>query len=291
MKEQIISNSKSSSSSTTIQNFISRKKIAHSQKLNNHFELILFEEWTTCKSASILVGFADIGITPIITTSSLVEQLNLPQIGFLKSKTQPPSAIIRSGQPSHSIRIFGNSELVIINSDHKFKKQKIVHSLIDSVIKVAHLFESKMIYSTEGVPVETVERIERKEMQFLTTNAEMGNKIASLGHKVLDNAVVAGISGGLLAECSLLPSLDGCSPDFCLILAPTCSLYPDVWSSVMIIQLLNSLLNTTSDTSNLEVSARKLEAKANELINIHKNLYTMIFTCNSAIYLTPRYPF
>ena len=222
------------------------------------------------------VGFADIGITPIITTSSLVEQLNLPQIGFLKSKTQPPSAIIRTGQPSHSIRIFGNSELVIINSDHKFKKQKIVHSLIDSVIKIAYLFESKMIYSTEGVPVETVERIERKEMQFLTTNAEMGNKIASLGHKVLDNAVVAGISGGLLAECSLLPSQEdggssACSsPDFCLILAPTCSLYPDVWSSVMIIQLLNSLLNTSSDTSNLEASARKLEAKANELINIHK---------------------
>jgi predicted ATP-grasp superfamily ATP-dependent carboligase len=74
------------------------------------------------------------------------------------------------------------------------------------------------------------------------------NKIDSLGHKVLDNAVVAGISGGLLAECSLLPSFNdgGSSPDFCLILAPTCSLYPDVWSSVMIIQLLNSLLNTTS---------------------------------------------
>ena len=138
-------------------------------------------------------------------------------------------------------------------------------------MKIAHLFESKMIYATEGVPVETVERIERKEMQFLTTNAEMGNKIASLGHKVLDNAVVAGISGGLLAECSLLPSQDDSSPlDFCLLLAPTCSLYPDVWSSVMIIQLLNSLLNTSSDTSNLEASARKLEAKANELINIHK---------------------
>jgi predicted ATP-grasp superfamily ATP-dependent carboligase len=229
-------------------------------------------KWNKCKSASILVGFADIGITPIITTSSLIEQLNLPQIGFLKSKTQPPSAIIRSGQPSHSIRIFGNAEIIIVNSDHKFKKQKIVHSLIDSVIKIAHLFESKMIYSTEGVPVETVERIERKEMQFLTTNAEMGDKIASLGHKVLDNAVVAGISGGLLAECSLLPLLNdgGSSPDFCLILAPTCSLYPDVWSSVMIIQLLNSLLNTTSDTSNLEASARKLEAKANVLINIHK---------------------
>lgn len=270
MKEQI---NKSTSSSNTLQNFISRKRISVSQKLNKYFEVVLFEEWTTCKSASILVGFADIGITPIITTSSLVEQLNLPQIGFLKSKTQPPSAIIRSGQPSHSIRIFGNSELIIINSDHKIKKQKIVHSLIDSVIKIAHLFESKMIYSTEGVPVETVERIERKEMQFLTTNAEIGHKIASLGHKVLDNAVVAGISGGLLAECSLLPSQqeDGCSsPDFCLILAPTCSLYPDVWSSVMIIQLLNSLLNTSSDTSNLEASARKLEAKANEIINIHK---------------------
>lgn len=268
MKEQI--NTKPSSSTTSIQNFISRKKISLSQKLNKYFEVVLFEEWTQSKSAPILVGFADIGITPIITTSSLVEQLNLPQIGFLKSKTQPPSATIRSGQPSHSIRIFGNSNLIIINSDHKIKKQKIVHSLIDSIMKIAHLFESKMIYSTEGVPVETVERIERKEMQFLTTNEELGSKIAAKGHKVLDNAVVAGISGGLLAECSLLPSQQDDSLDFCLLLAPTCSLYPDVWSSVMIIQLLNSLLNTSSDTSNLEASARKLEAKANEIMNSHK---------------------
>lgn len=83
-------------------------------------QILLFDEWPKCKSASILVGFAEIGITPIITTSSLVEQLNLPEIGFLKSKTQTPSAIIRTGQPFHSIRIFGYS--VIINSDHKFKE-------------------------------------------------------------------------------------------------------------------------------------------------------------------------
>lgn len=137
-------------------------------------------------------------------------------------------------------------------------------------MELAHLFESNIIYPTEGVPVETVERIERKEMQFLCTNAEIGNKIASLGHKVLDNAVVAGISGGLLAECSLLPSLDD------LILAPTCSLYPNVWSSVMIIQLLNTLLNTTSDTSNLEASARKLEAKATEILTKNRQALFVI---------------
>lgn len=266
MKEQI----NRSNASSNVPLFISRKKISLSKKLNKNFEILLFEEWQKCKSAPMIVGFADIGITPIITTSSLVEQLNLPQIAFLKSKTQPPSATIRSGQPSHSIRVFGNSEVIVINSDNKFKKQKIVHSLIDSIIKIAHLFESKMIYATEGVPVETMERIERKEMQFLTTNESLANKIASLGHNVLDNAVVAGISGGLLAECSLLPSQDEYSLDFCLILAPTCSLYPDVWSSVMIIQLLNTLLNTSSDTSVLEASARKLEAKASEIMNIHK---------------------
>jgi predicted ATP-grasp superfamily ATP-dependent carboligase len=197
MKEQITNNNSSNNTSSTVQNFISRKKIAHSQKLklNNHFELFFWRmgKWNKCKSASILVGFADIGITPIITTSSLIEQLNLPQIGFLKSKTQPPSAIIRSGQPSHSIRIFRNAEIIIINSDHKFKKQKLVHSLIDSVIKIAHLFESKMIYSTSGA-------------HWTKRNAIFWRQMlkweASLGHKVLDNAVVAGISGGLLAECS-----------------------------------------------------------------------------------------
>lgn len=256
-------------SATTVPNVITRQKVVISEKLNKNFHLVLFDNWNKCKSAAILVGFADIGITPIITTTSLIEQLNLPQIGFIKSKTQAASATIRAGQPSHSIRIFGNENLVIINSDHKIKKDKLVHSLIESIIKIASIFESKTIFATEGVPVETVEKIERKEMQFLTTSEKLANKIVSHGHKVLENAVIAGISGGLLAECSFMSS-DQAPLDFCLLLAPTCSLYPDVWSSVMIIQLLNSLLNTSSDTSTLEASARKLEAKANEIMNLHK---------------------
>jgi hypothetical protein len=119
--------------------YISRKKFNLIPKLHNHFfrVILLFEEWKKCEQHQLL-GFADIGwiitlslniqkdrikklttiqknqhqylqilvLHPlIITTSSLVEQLNLPQIEiWLKS---------RSGQPSISfhqnIRKFSNN--------------------------------------------------------------------------------------------------------------------------------------------------------------------------------------
>ena len=244
---------------------IKRNKVALRNQLNNNFELILFEGWESAKGAPLLVGFADIGITPIITTNSLIEQLQLPQIGFLKCLEQAPSATIRGGQPAHSIRVYGNEHIVIIMSDSKVKEDSLASALVGAVIKCVAILGSKMIYSTEGVPVESTEKIERKEMQFLTTDEEISKKLTEIGHKPLTDAVIAGISGGLLAECSLI-DVDH-DINYCILLAPTCSLYPDVWSSVLIIQALNSLLTTTTDTSKLESSARKLEAKANEILN------------------------
>ena len=174
MKEQI---NNSTTITTTTQskicsNFIIRKKISFSKKLNKYFDVILFDNWEESKTVPILIAFPDIGITPIITSSSLIEQLNLAQIGLIKSISQAASATIKDGQPSHSIRIFGNKKIIIINSDNKIKKEKHIHSIIDSIIKITHIFESKLIYSTEGVPVETVEKIERKEMHNKIPNNE-----------------------------------------------------------------------------------------------------------------------
>jgi hypothetical protein len=112
-----------------------------------------------------LDGFADVGnLTIEFTTNWLLE------IQIQNSTTISHHTIRTTISSYQNIRKCRNNYHQFRS---QFKKQKIVHSLIDSVIKIAHLFESKMIYSTEGVPVETVERIERKAMQFLTTNAEM----------------------------------------------------------------------------------------------------------------------
>lgn len=251
------------------QTFVQKHRVIKRETLNSEFELCLFSNSTQAVGAPILAGFGDIGITPIITTNSMIDKLELKQIGFIRSSRLPPAAVVSGGQARHSIRIYGDENLIIIMSDSKFSKDVSASLLVLALVKVARILKSHLILCAEGVPVETTEKIERKEMQFVTTSERLAQKLMEMNHKPLQEAVVAGITGGLLAECTLRE--DEHDLDICVLLAPTCSLYPDVWASVLIIQLLNELFEFQTCTKDLEKSAKKLEKKANEIIGLHQN--------------------
>jgi len=198
----------------------------------------------------------------------LVEDIDLPLIGSVKASAIPPTAIVSStGQPCHAIRIFGDQRMVIIASELKIP-DGMTQDLVDSIIGVARFIKSSMIYCVEGVPVEKVDSIEREEMQYLTNCPDMASRLIELGHKALHDAVVSGITGGVLSDSSaILP--DEAGLNVCCLLAPTSSFYPDAWASVMLIKLLNTLSGDSwnSDTSRLEKSAGELESKVKQLLS------------------------
>lgn len=145
---------------------------------------------------------------------------------------------------------------------------KVVPEMTRDLVKIicafARKIKSRMLFCVEGVPVEKVEKIERNEMNFLTTSEEFSKKLLELGHKPLHDAVVSGITGGIISEAAM----SGSDPfELTSILAPTSSFYPDAWSSVMIIRCIDELeTGWTSNTSKLENSATELESKVKDLM-------------------------
>jgi len=250
-----------------VRRVVSKQKVQAREKLNEGFELILFENASAAAKASLLVGVGDIGITPIVTSNSLIEQLDLPYIGALRDLSASPACVISGGRAMHSIRIFGDQRLIVVVADSKVKEAKHAQQLVDALVKCLPHFQSTMIFCAEGSPTETTERMERKELQFVCTNESHVDKLMELNHKPLQEAVIAGISGGILAECTTAFSQDF---DVCILLAPTCSFYPDIWASVLIIQTLSELLAFETNTDTLERNAKKLEDKAKELMGIHE---------------------
>ena len=168
----------------------------------------------------------------------------------------------------HSIRIYGDSRLIVILSDAKVDDAEHSQKLVEALVSCLHHLKSSMIYCAEGTPTETTERMERQELQFVSTDETLVDSLCEKGHQPLQEAVIAGISGGLLAECTT--ALSDQSFDICILLAPTCSFYPDIWASVLIIQTLSSVLTFETNTETLERNAKKLEDKANELMGLHK---------------------
>eukprot|EP00012_Vannella_robusta_P002732 CAMPEP_0206183790 /NCGR_PEP_ID=MMETSP0166-20121206/843_1 /ASSEMBLY_ACC=CAM_ASM_000260 /TAXON_ID=95228 /ORGANISM="Vannella robusta, Strain DIVA3 518/3/11/1/6" /LENGTH=272 /DNA_ID=CAMNT_0053598703 /DNA_START=371 /DNA_END=1186 /DNA_ORIENTATION=+ len=255
-----------------IRKVVSKQKVSLRDTLNETFDLVLFSNYEECKGAPLVIGFGDIGITPIITSNSIIEQLELSYIGVLINKQAAPASVITGGQAMHPIRIFGNKEVMVIVADSKMDA-KVSVDLVDSLVKLLPYLESKKVFCCEGAPTETTEKMERKELQFVTTSEETADFLIGLNHKALQEAVIAGISGGVLAECTAIHA--NYDFDTCIFLAPTCSFYPDIWASVLIIQTLSEMLQFKTDTSTLEKNAKKLEDKANELMGLHKGSAAM----------------
>ena len=250
-----------------IRRVVVKQTVQSRVQLNDSYELILFTNASAAEKAPVLVGVGDIGITPIITSNSLIEQLDLPYIGALRDLNASPACVISGGRAMHSVRIYGDQRLIVIVADSKVKDAKHSQHLVDALVKCLARLKSKMIFCAEGSPTETTERMERKELQFVCTEESYVDRLMELNHKPLQEAVIAGISGGILAECTTALEEDF---DVCILLAPTCSFYPDIWASVLIIQTLSELLSFETNTDTLERNAKKLEDKAKELMGIHE---------------------
>ncbi len=108
---------------TPKQSVVVKNKVHKRDSLNSEFDLCLFANSLEAQGAPLLAGFGDIGITPIITTNSIIEKLDLKQIGFLTCHKLPPTAVVSGGQARHSIRIYGDQRLIIVMSDSKVSKE------------------------------------------------------------------------------------------------------------------------------------------------------------------------
>ena len=224
----------------------------------------LFVDPESVQGAPVIIGFPNIGLTPVLTSNYLVEDLDLPLIGTIAPEDMASTAVVsHKGQPCHAIRIFGDKRLVVICSELKIP-DNLINGLSTALVSFCEKIKSEMIWCAEGVPVEKVDKIEREELQYLTTCATLGEKLSSKGHTVLHDAVVAGVTGGIVSEV-----VDCGTPvNMTCLLAPTSSFYPDAWASVMVIRLLDSMYDTwTSDTTKLEKSASALEKTVKKMMS------------------------
>ena len=250
--------------------FFQKKKVVF--RLDNDLVSVrLFKELSEIEGAPIVVGFPNIGITPVLACNYLVNSLDLNLIGTIAPEDMASTAVVsHTGQPCHAIRIFGDKRLVVLCAELKIP-DNLINGLSRAVVSFTQAMKSQMVWCVEGVPAEEkTEKINRDKMQFLTTCEATGKKLDGLGHEVLVDAVIAGVSGGIISEM-----VDcGAAGHATALLAPASPHYPDAWPSVMIIQLLDSLYDTwSSDTAELETKASSLEDTVKGLMsnNLRRN--------------------
>lgn len=233
------------------------------------------------KNKSILIaGFPGPGLVGSISTSYIIDKLNMHQIACVESEYISPGVIYVDGKLRHPFRLYANKEgnvcvlvceaPIIING---------IHSVLNSVMDWAIKNTIQEVLVLDGIPVQGIPRPDRQPIilgstemdeHMIDSNENSNNKNAekdvSLSNTPQDvtsnlnrNAIgdsnkkyttfIGGISGGLLSAC--LSYQIPCAA----ILVPSSSGIPDPEGASILIESYNSIIKD----ENLKINPDQLK--------------------------------
>eukprot|EP01090_Pellita_catalonica_P012048 TRINITY_DN2534_c0_g1_i1.p1 TRINITY_DN2534_c0_g1~~TRINITY_DN2534_c0_g1_i1.p1 ORF type:complete len:136 (-),score=30.00 TRINITY_DN2534_c0_g1_i1:101-508(-) len=125
-----------------------------------------------------------------------------------------------------------------------------------------------MVICIEGLPSEKVDSktgLFDEKLHFISTSKELSEQLLAMEHAPLENAVITGVTGLLLAEGALQNVQMGC------LLAPAAAHYPDAYGAVNVVKTLAAWLKDVEiDISPLELSAQKLHQNVTSFLKKDK---------------------
>jgi len=233
------------------------------------------------KNKSILIaGFPGPGLVGSISTSYIIDKLNMHQIACVESEYISPGVIYVDGKLRHPFRLYANKEgnvcvlvceaPIIING---------IHSVLNTVMDWAIKNTIQEVLVLDGIPVQGIPRPDRQpiilgssEMDENITdniknnnnkNAEKDVSLSNTLHNVTSNlnrnaigdsnkkytTFIGGISGGLLSAC--LSYQIPCAA----ILVPSSSGIPDPEGASILIESYNSIIKD----ENLKINPDQLK--------------------------------
>jgi len=224
------------------------------------------------KNKTILIaGFPGPGLVGSISTSYIIDKLNMHQIACVESEYISPGVIYVDGQLRHPFRLYANREgnvcvlvceaPIIING---------IHSVLNTVMDWAIKNAIQEVLVLDGIPIQGIPRPDRQPIILASTEMDenvMNNSIENNYNKnekgvslynnhhdatsnLNRNAIgdsnkkyttfIGGISGGLLSAC--LSYQIPCAA----ILVPSSSGIPDPEGASILIESYNNIIKDES---------------------------------------------
>ena len=222
------------------------------------------------KNPTIFVGFVGAGLVGTIAIDHMINELDMKEIGFLRSKHLPPSTVFMQGRLRHPFRIYSNNNgsicaiicEIIINKDG-------IYNIAMAILDWAEKNGSNEIIVLDGVA-------DKKHdwNAFFAAEIDLCRVMEENDIKMIPQGFITGISGGILNEC-LIRKIRGIT-----LLVKANGTTPDPVAAVTIIEAVNRLYETEINTKNLKkqkkqmsVDLKELSDKYSEHRKIDSNMY------------------
>ena len=222
------------------------------------------------KNPTIFVGFVGAGLVGTISIDHMINELDMKEIGFLRSKHLPPSAVFMQGRLRHPFRIYSNEDgnicaiicEIIISKDG-------IYNIAMAILDWAEKKGSNEIIVLDGVADK-----KHDGKAFFAAEVDLCRVMEEIDIKMIPQGFITGISGGILNEC-LIRKIRGIT-----LLVKANEVNPDPIAAATIIEAVNRVYETGINTKNLKkqkkqmgVDLRELSDKYSEHKKIDSNMY------------------
>ena len=222
------------------------------------------------KNPTIFVGFVGAGLVGTIAINHMINELDMKEIGFLRSKHLPPSAVFMQGRLRHPFRIYSNEDgnicaiicEIIISKDG-------IYNIAMAILDWAEKKGSNEIIVLDGVADK-----KHDGKTFFAAEVDLCRVMEENDIKMIPQGFITGISGGILNEC-LIRKIRGIT-----LLVKANEVNPDPIAAATIIEAVNRVYETEINTKNLKkqkkqmgLDLKELSDKYSEHKKIDSNMY------------------
>ncbi|MGQ4874557.1 MAG: proteasome assembly chaperone family protein [Promethearchaeota archaeon] len=212
------------------------------------------------EDATIILGFAGIGLIGPIIANQLIEQIpDIKEIGFVTSEYLPPIAVFYHGVLRHPFRIFYSPQYNIIIGicEVPFQIPTAYNDLSKTICNwaLSEDVRAKEIVIFQGIPQRGI--IDDYPV-FYAAEEEMMEKLEKIGLEKVEKGIIVGPEATILNE-ALTNRLNAY-----VLFTPVLEI-PTPEGAAAIIEVLNQLYGLNIDTKNLIEEGKEIKAKMLEL--------------------------
>jgi uncharacterized protein len=246
------------------------------------------------KDKTILIaGFPGPGLVGSISTSYIIDKLEMYQIAFVESHYISPGVIFIDGKLRHPFRLYANKQgnVCVLVCEAPIMMDG-THFVLDAVMDWAIKNSIEEVMVLDGIPVQGIPESDRKSVILASENMEQNNTkeqevIVSKDDQDKDlpdnklnpqsnfnrsaiedsskkyTTFIGGIAGGLLSAC--LSYQIPCAA----ILIPSSSGIPDPEGASLLIETFNNFINDDKlkiETTQLKEQGQKLKKQLEQII-------------------------
>jgi uncharacterized protein len=253
-----------------------------------------FDKLQNSKSV-LIAGFPGPGLVGSISTSYIIDKLNMHQIACVESQYISPGVIFIDGKLRHPFRLYANEagNVCVLVCEAPLMINGI-HSVLDTVMDWAIKNTIQEVLVLDGVPVQGIPRSDRHTTILQSTEMEnnitkdnsnekegnisisdnKGHIQSNFNNSAIEESLkkyttfIGGIAGGLLSAC--LSNQIPCAA----ILVPSSSGIPDPEGAALLIESYNSIIkdeNLKIDTTQLKEQGQILKRQLEQIIKAEQD--------------------